>query len=70
MLDTNDFSYIFLLAVWLMNLVEIIKGEWFYPNWISILFWNFIGFLAFLAIILHYKNQIKELTKNKNKNKK
>jgi len=50
--------WVWLLAVWFVNINDLIRGEWFYHNIKSILFLNFLGILSLFGLISHYKSKI------------
>ena len=53
-------AWISFLVVWISNLNDLIRGKWFFYSVESILFWNFMGVLGFILIILTYREQIKD----------
>ena len=52
--------YCFLIVVWFANINDLIRGTWFYPSIYGILFWNSMGILSLICIIIDYKSQLKK----------
>ena len=53
-------AWILFSVVWVSNINVLIRGEWFFHSTEAILFWNFLGLLGFMLIVLGYKEQIKD----------
>jgi len=53
-------AYIYLTAVWVANITDLIKGHWFYPNTFSAIWFNSLGIISMVAIILDYEIEIKK----------
>jgi len=47
---------IFLIVVWIANINDLIRGNWYYQNIEQILFWNIIGVIS-LILLLYEKNK-------------
>lgn len=60
MMSNNTLPWILVITTWTANINDLIRGPWFFQSWEAIAFWNFIGGLAFLCIILGYKEKIKD----------
>lgn len=61
MIKTNFLAWIYLATVWMANITDLIKLERHMYNSIgSIIFWNTLGLLSFLVIILNYREEKKD----------
>lgn len=52
-------AYTYLFAVWFANINDLIRGEWFFHNTLSILWWNGIGVLCLFSVIYKSKQEIR-----------
>jgi len=60
-------AWILFMVVWISNINDLIRGEWFFKSPTQILFWNFIGLLGFILIVLSYREEIKCCSLNTSK---
>jgi len=51
--------WVYFIVTWFANINDLIRGNWFYSTTQSILFWNFFGIMAFIGIIIEYRERIK-----------
>lgn len=49
--------WVYLIAVWVANINDLIRGHWFYYGTQQVIFWNIFGVLALIGIILDYKER-------------
>jgi len=52
-------AYIYFFSVWMFNVWDLIYGNHFYYNTSSIIYWNALGLVGFLAIMLNRKGEKK-----------
>ena len=57
-------AWILFITVWVSNINNLIRGEWFFKSTGQILFWNFMGLLGFMLIVLCYREEIKNCSLN------
>ena len=58
-------SWILFLVVWASNINDLIRGEWFFQSIEAVIFWNFMGLLGFILIVLGYKEDIEDANTRK-----
>ena len=58
-MSQQPIAWILFIVVWASNINDLIKGEWFFHSITQILFWNFMGLLGFILIVLSYKEDLK-----------
>ena len=61
--------WILLITTWLANINDLIRGAWFFKSTESIIFFNLLGLLGFIVIILDYREKIKYTACHKPKTK-
>jgi hypothetical protein len=44
--------YTLFLLVWFANINDLIRGEWFFLSIYQIIFWNMMGILSFIYILI------------------
>ena len=49
---SKSLMWIYLIVVWVANINDLIRGEWFYPTTQSVIFWNCFGILALVGILM------------------
>lgn len=58
-MNQQPIAWILFITVWVSNINDLIRGEWFFQSIGQILFWNFMGLLGFALIVLGYREEIK-----------
>ena len=45
--------------MWVSNINDLIRGEWFFQSTAQVLFWNFMGLVGFALIVLGYREELR-----------
>jgi len=55
LMDELTIAHIWLIVVWGANITDLIRGNWFYHSWESVVFCNVLGIISLIYIIYNRK---------------